>query len=186
MGDSSRKLNIVLSSSVSFLRTELLHLLPGLHLSAQIAVFESDEIEKSIADIPVDAILFGSEEFDQACELAGRSYASILILCDKDAVANLWPSCITNGILLGELRDLPILLPQLLAVSTRFRSMRHRANTLRRKLDDSRLVNRAKLLLMSHLQMSEEEAHRYIEKTAMDSGSKSREIALGIIRTYEE
>ena len=186
MGDSNRKLNIVLSRSVGFLRTELLHLLPNLHLSAQIVIFESSEIEKSIADNPADAIVLGSEEFDLASELAGRSYASILIMCDKDVMPNLWPACISNGILVGEITDLPNLLPQLLAVSTRFRSMRQRANTLRRKLDDTRLVNRAKLLLMSRLQMSEEEAHRFIEKTAMDSGRKSREIALGIIRTYEE
>ena len=64
--------------------------------------------------------------------------------------------------------------------------LRKHTSSLRRKLDDTRFVSRAKLLLMTRLQMSEEEAHHYIEQTAMDSGRKSREVAESIIRAYEE
>ncbi|HCG61364.1 MAG TPA: antitermination regulator, partial [Collinsella sp.] len=51
---------------------------------------------------------------------------------------------------------------------------------------DTKLVNRAKLLLVTRLQMTEAEAHRYIEKTAMDNGESRRDVALRLIRTYEE
>ena len=52
-------------------------------------------------------------------------------------------------------------------------------------MEEIRLVNRAKLLLMEHLKMSEAEAHRHIEKAAMDACVKRRNIAEQIIRTYE-
>ena len=59
------------------------------------------------------------------------------------------------------------------------------ASSLQRKMEEIRLVNRAKLVLMEHLNMSEAQAHRYIEKSAMDSCTKRSEVAETIIRTYE-
>ena len=45
-------------------------------------------------------------------------------------------------------------------------------------------MNRAKWLLIEQLKMTETEAHRHIEKQAMDRCTTRREIALGIIKTY--
>jgi response regulator NasT len=39
------------------------------------------------------------------------------------------------------------------------------------------VIQRAKLLLMERNNMSEEEAHRYIQKTSMDSGTNLVEMA---------
>jgi response regulator NasT len=54
-----------------------------------------------------------------------------------------------------------------------------------RRIEDIRLINRAKFVLISHLSMSENEAHKYIEKQAMDTRINKRAIAEGILRTYE-
>ncbi len=59
------------------------------------------------------------------------------------------------------------------------------AATLQSKMEDIRVVNRAKFILIERLKMSEAEAHRYIEKQAMDTCTKRRIIAEKIIRTYE-
>ena len=56
---------------------------------------------------------------------------------------------------------------------------------LKQKIEDIRLVDRAKCVLISHMNMSEKEAHRYIEKQAMDMRQTKREIAEGILKTYE-
>ncbi len=56
---------------------------------------------------------------------------------------------------------------------------------LRRKLDDMRVVNRAKCLLIEKKQMTEEEAHHYLEKLAMDACITKREAATDIIRRLE-
>ena len=52
------------------------------------------------------------------------------------------------------------------------------------KMEEIRIVNRAKWLLISELKMDEPQAHRYIEKQAMDRCISRKEIAEEIIRTY--
>ena len=56
---------------------------------------------------------------------------------------------------------------------------------LKQKIEDIRVVDRAKCLLISYMNMSEKDAHRFIEKQAMDMRSTKREIAEGILKTYE-
>ena len=56
---------------------------------------------------------------------------------------------------------------------------------LYKKIDDIKLIDRAKAILINYLQMSESEAHRYIEKRAMDERVTRREVAESIIKTYD-
>lgn len=60
-----------------------------------------------------------------------------------------------------------------------------RLGVLKRKLEDEKIITRGKLLLMQTLAFSEEEAHKFIEKEAMNSGRTRAEVAYEIIRTYE-
>jgi response regulator NasT len=54
---------------------------------------------------------------------------------------------------------------------------------LKVKMEEIKLVNRAKMLLMQNMRMTEQEAHRYIEKEAMNQGLKKTAVAENIIRT---
>ena len=74
-----------------------------------------------------------------------------------------------------------------LAKSAHNRIMNIRAENskLKQKIEDIRIVDRAKCILISHLSMSEQDAHRYIEKQAMDMRQSKRVIAEGILKTYE-
>lgn len=56
---------------------------------------------------------------------------------------------------------------------------------LKNKMEEIRIVNRAKLLLIQHLNMTEAEAHRYLEKEAMDRGLKRISLAQEVIKMYE-
>lgn len=56
---------------------------------------------------------------------------------------------------------------------------------LQQKLDEMRLVSRAKCVLIQYLNMTEQQAHKYIEKQAMDMRSTKKSIALSILSTYE-
>ena len=56
---------------------------------------------------------------------------------------------------------------------------------LTKRLDDARVTGQAKCLLALHEQMTEAEAHRHIEKLAMDARVTRRQIAQSIIRRYE-
>ena len=73
----------------------------------------------------------------------------------------------------------------LMATRQKIRQLEEKASSLQNKMEEIRLINRAKLLLMQRLNMSESEAHRYIEKTAMDSCKKRSDIAIHIIKLYE-
>ena len=53
------------------------------------------------------------------------------------------------------------------------------------KMLDIKIINRAKWALINSLNMSEDEAHRYIEKQAMDKCISKRNIADEILKTYK-
>ncbi|MCI1268929.1 MAG: ANTAR domain-containing protein [Ruminococcus sp.] len=53
------------------------------------------------------------------------------------------------------------------------------------KIDEMRLINRAKCALMQYLKFTEPQAHRYIEKQAMDTRQTRKEVALSILSMYE-
>lgn len=71
------------------------------------------------------------------------------------------------------------------AAIARARRMQSENQRLSQKLDDIRIVNRAKCVLIEYLRMSETEAHKYIEKQAMDLRKTRRAVAEDILRTYE-
>ncbi|MEI3084808.1 MAG: ANTAR domain-containing protein [Oscillospiraceae bacterium] len=90
------------------------------------------------------------------------------------------------GVFCAAWAQLQSVLPQLFAACGAASRSRSEYAALRGKLDDARLINRAKLLLISRLKMSEDEAHRFLERSAMDGCMKLRTVAESIIRTYEE
>jgi len=57
---------------------------------------------------------------------------------------------------------------------------------LRAKIEEIRVVNRAKCVLIACLKMSEPEAHKYIEKQAMDTRMTKYKVAENILKTYED
>ncbi len=71
-----------------------------------------------------------------------------------------------------------------IAVQYKVQVLTSQTTKLKEKMEDIRLVNRAKMLLMQNLHMSEEEAHHYLEKEAMNRCEKRTEIATEIINTY--
>ncbi len=58
--------------------------------------------------------------------------------------------------------------------------------TLKETLELSKLINKAKGLLMEHEKLSEQEAFRKIQKLSMDRNKKMREVAEALILVYEK
>ena len=71
------------------------------------------------------------------------------------------------------------------AAGNRIKQVQAENERLKLKIEEIRIVDRAKCILISHVNMSEQEAHRYIEKQAMDMRATKRAIAEGILKTYE-
>ena len=71
------------------------------------------------------------------------------------------------------------------ATRERLRRMEQKTASVEEKIEEIRIVNKAKWLLIDQLKMTEQEAHRYIEKQAMDRCVTRRTIAENILATYK-
>ena len=58
---------------------------------------------------------------------------------------------------------------------------RKKTQPKRRTAEEEKIINKAKALLMERNQMTEEEAHRYLQKTSMDNGTSFTETAQMIL-----
>ncbi len=71
-----------------------------------------------------------------------------------------------------------------IAVQYKVQILSSQTTKLKNKMEEIKLVNRAKMLLMQNLNMSEQEAHHYIEKEAMNRGLKKTSVAENVVKTY--
>ena len=72
------------------------------------------------------------------------------------------------------------------ATYSRLKGLINKTESLKEKMEEIRLVGRAKLLLITNLSLTENEAHKYIEKQAMDRCVKKTVIANEIIKKYND
>ena len=71
------------------------------------------------------------------------------------------------------------------ASSSRVQGLKNENRKLQDKIEEIRMVDRAKCAIIQYLNMTEPQAHRYIEKQAMDLRITRKEVARGILETYE-
>ncbi len=117
-----------------------------------------------------------------ACSAAKTLGTCILFISEETILERFKPELTDNGVMTVA-RPLS---KSSFDVAIRALSLLHdQMLVMQRKLEESKLVNRAKIILMDRLKMDEPRAHRFIEKEAMDSRSTRVEIARSIINTYD-
>lgn len=67
----------------------------------------------------------------------------------------------------------------------RLNNLKKEQDKLQSKVEDIRIVNRAKCLLIQYGNMSEQQAHKYLEKQAMDERKSRKQVAESVINYYE-
>lgn len=183
----------ILKQKLNMLTTEGAHAAAGEAADKYFSVTltpSAAEAAAGVRDSGADVLLLCADEgreevLSAAIKAAGESSCAVIVI-SQFPDAELISRCVAAGVLVSSCEGFSSLIIPIYSVRVRLRRLESQANTLQRKLDDSKLVSRAKLLLVSRLKMSEQEAHKYIEKTAMDSSTSRREVAISIIRTYEE
>lgn len=180
------KIRILLAAGCADIKGRVMRLLPSLRVEVELCSAPAEEIGRLLSEKAFDAVILPHGEFDLAAETARHSDAAVLLLCSRGELEDAQAACIPMGIAAAAPEELERIFPLLISACVKLRVLKLQTSTLRRKLSNTRLVSRAKLLLMTRLGMSEEEAHKYIEKTAMSTGAKRGEVAQSIIRTYEE
>ena len=71
------------------------------------------------------------------------------------------------------------------AAEYRTRNIQHENQRLQQQINEAKIINRAKGVLMEYLSMTEPQAHKYLEKQAMDLRISKLEVAKRLISTYE-
>lgn len=71
------------------------------------------------------------------------------------------------------------------ANSVRICKLKNQNNLLVREMEDLKFINKAKYALMESLGYRENQAHKYIEKRAMDERKTKKAVALEVLKTYD-
>lgn len=123
-----------------------------------------------------------------AIDVCNSADAVATLLVRSDVYEEVHAKVVTAGVFTLPKPTTTLVLTQCLkwmaAARERMRRLEGKATSIEEKMEQIRLVNRAKWLLIENLQMTESDAHRYIEKQAMDRCVSRREIAMSIIKTY--
>ena len=125
-----------------------------------------------------------------ALETAQRAHTAVLFLARSGMYDEEYGVFVSNGVFL--LRKpvarsvFEVAAGWMISARELMRKSEEQAQTLEEKMKEIRIVNRAKWLLISKENMTEPEAHRFIEKQAMDKCVSKRTVAEGIIRSFEQ
>ncbi len=193
MGLKERIYSVLVVSSTEKLNTALSSLL--LECSYRPVRFVSDisSAKRIWSESSYDFIIINSPLPDDAgvrfaIDAAASKGTVVLLLLRPDVYYETRERVVEHGVFtLAKPLSRPVILSALdWLESARERLKRLDLKTLsvEEKMEQIRTVNRAKWLLISELSMEEPEAHRYIEKQAMDRGLSKRAVAEEIIKTY--
>ena len=120
-----------------------------------------------------------------ALHIIDKSSSGVLLLVKAEHYPDLAARLAPQGILLLQKPTTPPLLLQsmqlLCGTRERLRRMEEKTATIEERMAEIRLVNRAKWALIDKQGMTEQEAHRYIEKQAMDRCVTRRSVAEEIL-----
>ena len=121
--------------------------------------------------------------------LAEHTTAGVLLIVRAGAAASLQEETARCGAAVLEKpfsRELFLAAARLgLATQTRLERLLAENRALAVRMEETKLVGRAKCVLIEHLNVTEDQAHHYIEKQAMDLRIPRSEVARGILSAYE-
>ncbi len=184
---------LAVSASLKFVET-LRTLLPEGRYGPVTVLHDAAAARRALAENSYDLVLintplpdeFGTRLALDACE---SSSAGVLLLVKAEHCPDIEAQVSAHGVLTLAKPTSAQLFAQTLRLlcitRERLRGMEKKAVTLQEKMGEIRLVNRAKWLLIEELKMTEQEAHRYIEKQAMDRCVTRRAVAEQILSTYQ-
>lgn len=125
-----------------------------------------------------------------AIDQCNSTSASVLLMVRTELYAEIYDKVAEHGVFV---LAKPISKPVITTALTFMTSMRERLRKTEKKtlsieeqMEEIRIVNKAKWVLIDREHMTEEEAHRYIEKSAMDMCITKRQVAEEVIRKYKD
>ena len=189
-----RTYSVLLVSASEKINTAILPLLPMTDYWPVTVVRSVGEARRHLLETSYDLVIINSPLPDDtgmrlAADVCSTSPAGVLLLVRNEMYDDVYSEMVVHGVVtLSKPTNTQMLaqnLRVLCATRERLRKMEAKQMTVEEKMEEIRMVNRAKWLLIECLSMTENEAHRYIEKQAMDLRISKREVAESIIKTYQ-
>lgn len=183
---------LVVSAADSFNRA-LPELFPKASFSPINIVTDVSSAKRAVSERDFDFVIINSPLPDDvgmrfAIDSVSSYNTIVLFLARTDQYPDAFEKLVPHGVFLMQ-KPISKMLFQtasgwMISARERIRNTEKKTLSIEEKMNEIRLVNRAKWLLISELNMSEPDAHRYIEKQAMNRCISRRSIAEEIINTY--
>lgn len=191
---TEHRYSVLLVSSSPKFNESMLALLPESRFYPVAAVSDVSSAQRRLLESKYDIVIinaplpddFGTRLALCICENSG---AGVLLLVKAEHYPDINGRVSPFGVLVlpkpATSQAVSQSLQLLCGTRERLRRMEQKTASIEEKMEEIRIINRAKLLLMEQLKMTEKEAHRFIEKQAMDRCVTRITIAQSILSTYK-
>jgi response regulator NasT len=160
--------------------------------SKLITATSGNEARRILLNQDFDVVIINAPLIDETGQdlamLVAHQSGTVLLLIKSDSQGILQPHLEDCGIIVLQKPLNRMSFDQTLALvritNRRVEELQAENRKLLRKLDELRIVSRAKCLLVAHKGMSEDEAHSYIERLAMDRRETKFAIAESVVKNY--
>ncbi len=191
---TERRYSVLLVSSSPKFNESMLALLPESRFYPVAAVSDVSSARRRLLENKYDIVIINAPLPDDfgtrlALNICDNSGAGVLLLIKAEHYPDINGRVSPFGVLAlpkpTTSQAVSQSLQLLCGTRERLRRMEQKTASIEEKMEEIRIINRAKLLLMEQLKMTEKEAHRFIEKQAMDRCVTRITIAQSILSTYK-
>ena len=191
---TERRYSVLLVSSSPKFNESMLALLPESRFYPVAAVSDVSSARRRLLESKYDIVIINAPLPDDfgtrlALNICDNSGAGVLLLVKAEHYPDINGRVSPFGVLVlpkpTTSQAVSHSMQLICGTRERLRRMEQKTASIEEKMEEIRIINRAKLLLMEQLKMTEKEAHRFIEKQAMDRCVTRITIAQSILSTYK-
>jgi len=193
MSLKERVYSVLIVSAAEGFNDALSTLLPTSKYSPTNFVSNISAAKRALAERAFDFVIINSPLPDDigtrfAIDTGSSKETVVLLMVRAELQAEIYDKVAEHGVFVlpkpTSKPTMAVALSWLSSAREKLRKTEKKTLSIEEKMEEIRIVNRAKWLLISELKLDEPEAHRYIEKQAMDRCISKRIVAEEIIKTY--
>lgn len=168
---------------------------PMLSESELLCILSDEELTMRLSQGDVDLLILQKRsaaiDFDRIVRQQQRdARLSVLLVPYEDELSAMRHYAEENGLFVVPqnvlIEQIETFLSLLCSFQNKTAALYREKEKLSHKLMENRLTDRAKCILIQHLKLTEAQAHKYIERQAMDLRISREKVAQIILQTYEQ
>ncbi len=183
---------LVVSSADNF-HSAMAAMLPEVSFQPVVNVVSVAAAQRAVAERSFDFVIINAPLKDDlgmrfAIDCSVSKNALVLFLISNEIHGDVYAKVAEHGVFTlpkpMNKQSMDNALRWLLTAKRKLTGFERKTNKIEDKMEEIRLVNKAKWLLISNEGLLEPEAHRYLEKEAMDRCTTRKQIAQEVIEKY--